>query len=145
MIQLLLWYNWKSWCFNENNRDTKIHILYSGKVWRGESLANLANRLWFAKLKPSILVLTIDNLLADFLIRQTFFRQMLEKSQFAKLSRYTVFCKSMFYLVYSEYNFTAYCIARLTILVHTQAECKSALEKLHKLQFGWANCMQCMY
>ena len=28
-------------------------ILYSGKVWRGESLANLANHLWFAKLKPS--------------------------------------------------------------------------------------------
>ena len=34
------------------------------------------------------LVLTIDNLLADLLVRQTFFRQMFEKSQFAKLSRY---------------------------------------------------------
>ena len=32
------------------------------------------------------LLLTIDNLLADLLIRQTFFYQMLEKSQFAKLS-----------------------------------------------------------
>ena len=30
------------------------------------------------------LVLTIKNLLADLVIRQTFFRQMLEKSQFAK-------------------------------------------------------------
>ena len=40
----------------------------------------------FARLKPSILVLTI-NLLADLLIRQTFFRQIL---QFAKLSRYMV-------------------------------------------------------
>ena len=40
-------------------------------LWR-ESLANLANRSWFAKLKPSRLVLTINNLLADLLIRQTF-------------------------------------------------------------------------
>ena len=31
-------------------------------------------------------ILTIDNLLADLLIRQTFLRQMLEKSQSAKLS-----------------------------------------------------------
>ena len=56
----------------------------------GESLANLANRLQFTKLKPSKLVLTINNLLADLLIRQTFFCQMLETSQFAKLSHYTV-------------------------------------------------------
>ena len=61
-------------------------IPYSGKVWRGESLANLANRLQFAKLKPSKLVVTIDNPLADLLIRQTFFRQTLEKSRFAKHS-----------------------------------------------------------
>ena len=31
------------------------------------------------------LVLTINNLLSDLLIRQTFFHQMLEKGQFAKL------------------------------------------------------------
>ena len=39
------------------------------------------------------LVLTINNLLADLLIFQTFFRQMLENSHFppTKLSRYTVF------------------------------------------------------
>ena len=37
-------------------------------------------------IRQTNLVLTIDNLLADLLIRQTFFRQMLEKSQFAKLS-----------------------------------------------------------
>ena len=41
-------------------------------------MANLANRPWFTKLKPSNLVLTIDNLLADLLIQQIFFRQMLE-------------------------------------------------------------------
>ena len=35
--------------------------------------------------KPSILVLTINNLLTDVLIPQTFFHQMLQKSQFAKL------------------------------------------------------------
>ena len=68
----------------------EIQLPYSGKVWRGESLANLANRSWFAKLKPSNLVVTIDNLLADLLIRQTFLCQMLEKSQFAKLSHYAV-------------------------------------------------------
>ena len=45
---------------------------------------NLANCLLFTKLKPSKLVLTINNLLADLLIRQTFFHQMLKKSQFAK-------------------------------------------------------------
>ena len=61
-------------------------ILYSGRVWRGESLANLANRRWFAKLKPSKWVVTIDNLLAELFIRQTFFRQMLRKGEFAKVS-----------------------------------------------------------
>ena len=40
----------------------------------------------FAKLKPSKLVVTIDNPLTDLFIRQTFFRQMLEKSRFAKHS-----------------------------------------------------------
>ena len=49
-------------------------------------MANLANRPQFAKLKPSKLVLTINNLLADVLIQQTFFRQMLETSEFTKLS-----------------------------------------------------------
>ena len=34
--------------------------------------------------------ITINNLLADLLIRQTLFHQMFETSQFAKLSRYTV-------------------------------------------------------
>ena len=50
-----------------------------------ESLEDLVNRPWFAKLKPSKLVLSINNLLADLLIHQT-----LKKSQFAKLSRYIV-------------------------------------------------------
>ena len=60
-------------CFAKLSRYTvSAFILYSGKVWWRESLANLANRSWFAKLKPSRLVLTINNLLADLLIRQTF-------------------------------------------------------------------------
>ena len=64
-----------------------IHsIPYSGKVWRGESLANLANRRRFAKLKPSKLIPTIDNPMADLFIRQTFFRQTLKNSRFAKHS-----------------------------------------------------------
>ena len=48
-------------------------IPYSGKVWR--IVCDLPNKL----------VLTINNLLADLLICQTFFRQMLKTSQFAKL------------------------------------------------------------
>ena len=59
-------------------------ILYSKKVWLGESLVNLANCPWFAKLKPSKLVPTINNLLAGVLIHQTFFHQMLKKSQSAE-------------------------------------------------------------
>ena len=47
------------------------HLSYSGKVLWGESLTNLANRQWFTKLKPSRLLLTINNLLADLLIYQT--------------------------------------------------------------------------
>ena len=42
------------------------------------------------KLKPSKLVL-INNLLADLLICQTFFRQMLETSQFANVSLHMVY------------------------------------------------------
>ena len=62
------------------------YIPYSGKVWRGESFANLTNRRRFAKLKPSKLIPTIDNPLADLFIRQTFFRQTLKNSGFAKHS-----------------------------------------------------------
>ena len=75
-----------------------IHqIPYSGKVWQGASLANLVNHPWFTKLKPSKLIITINNLLDDLLIHQTLFHQMLEKSQFTKLSPtklscYTVYC-----------------------------------------------------
>ena len=41
-------------------------LQYSGEVWQGKSLLNLANHPWFAKLKPSNcrLVLPINNLLA---------------------------------------------------------------------------------
>ena len=59
-------------------------------IWR-ETLANLTNCPWFTKLKPSKLVLTINNLLADLLIRQTFFCQMLKTSPFAKLFLHTVY------------------------------------------------------
>ena len=46
----------------------------------------MANHLRFAKLKPSKLVVTIDSLLADLFIHQTFLHQMLENSKFAKHS-----------------------------------------------------------
>ena len=73
------------------HRNALTHIPYSRKVWIRESLANLANHPWFAKLKPSKLVPSINNLLADLLIYQTLFRQMLKKSQFAKLSPHQTF------------------------------------------------------
>ena len=43
-------------------------VPYSGKVWWVESLANLVNCLQFAKLKPSKVVVTINNPLADLFI-----------------------------------------------------------------------------
>ena len=61
-------------------------LSYSKKVWQGESLANLANRLRFAKLKPSKLIVTIDNPMSDLFICQTFFRQTFENSRFTKHS-----------------------------------------------------------
>ena len=75
-----------------------VQISYGGKLWQGETLVNLAIRPWFAKLKPFKLVLNINNLLADLLIRQTFFFQMLKTSQFsnvppAKVSLHMVFGK----------------------------------------------------
>ena len=54
-----------------------------GKVGRGEF--DELSMICQAKL-----VLIINNLLDDLLV-QTFFHQMLEKSQFAKLSHYTVY------------------------------------------------------
>ena len=57
--------------------------LYSGKVWRGESLVNCQR---FAKLKPSKLVVTIITLWLNLFIRQTFPHQTLKKSKFAKVS-----------------------------------------------------------
>ena len=72
-------------------------------------MANLANCPPYAKLKPSKLVLTINNLLADLLIHQTFFCQVLKTSQFAKLFHYTVNCYSTFLVAYinSHFHFTA--------------------------------------
>ena len=65
---------------------TYIYIPYGGKVWLGDSLANLANHQRFSKLKPSKVVDAINNPLADLFIRQTFFHHMLEKRKFAKHS-----------------------------------------------------------
>ena len=67
---------WKQACEQSHSicrKDTEL--LYSRKVWQGKGLANLMNCLWFTKLKPYKLVLTINNLLADLLICQTFLNQ----------------------------------------------------------------------
>ena len=54
-----------------------VALPYSGKVWRGKSLVNLANHLGFAKLKPSKFLLIIITLWLNLSIRQTFPDQML--------------------------------------------------------------------
>ena len=77
---LVVWHNKNKMHEIFFSNDYFVYIPYSGKAWREKSLANLANSSWFAKLKPSKLVLTINNLLCDLLIHQTFFCQMLEES-----------------------------------------------------------------
>ena len=44
-------------------------VPYSGRVWRVENLVNLANCLWFAKVKSfKLLLITISNLLHNLFI-----------------------------------------------------------------------------
>ena len=62
----------------------RLLILYSGKVWQVESLANLANILRFTKLEPSKVAVTISDPLADLFIHQSLFHQILENNKFAK-------------------------------------------------------------
>ena len=68
-----------------------VYILYRKKGKFGESSI-------IRQLKPSKLVITINNLLADLLIRQTIFRHILENSPFAKLPRYTVASNNRLYI-----------------------------------------------
>ena len=49
---------------------TKLHCIVG--IFGGERSANLVNHLQFDKLTPSKLVVTINNLLADLFIRQTY-------------------------------------------------------------------------
>ena len=55
-----------------------------GMFDEGESLTNLANHQQFTKLKSSKLVVTINNLLVDLVIRQSYFHQILQPSTFTK-------------------------------------------------------------
>ena len=64
---------------------TKSILPYSGKVWQEESLANLVNCQWFAKLKLSKIEVIIIILWLNLFVRQTFPRQTLKKSKFAKV------------------------------------------------------------
>ena len=63
-------------------------VPYSRKVWRGESLVN---HQWFAKLKPSKLVVIIITLWLNPFIRQTFSYQTLKKGRCAKVSPHQTF------------------------------------------------------
>ena len=84
-------------------------IPYGGKVWWVESLVNLANRLWFPKLKPSKVVVTINNPLNDPFIHQTFSAKCMKRVNFpnilpTKLSRYIIqySYKQMYWLCYTS-------------------------------------------
>ena len=63
---------------------------YNEKVWAGGKFGEFGELSAIHQTKTIRLVLQINNLLADLLIHQTFICQMLETSQFAKLSHYTV-------------------------------------------------------
>ena len=76
----------------------KLHSRYSIV---GKSLANLANRSWFAELKSFKLALTINYLLADLLICQ-FYHQICKNSNFIKLPCHTVVC-NLLYPLYIGY------------------------------------------
>ena len=81
-------------------------ILYSGKLWRGKILANLANRQRFAKLKPSNLVVIIITLWLYLSIRQTFPRQNSKRAN----------CQS-----FTLPNFPAiryFCVAKILVNTH---------------------------
>ena len=71
----------------------QTNIPYGGKVWWVESLANLANSRQFTELKPSKVIVTINNPLADLFICQTIFLKRVKSPNIlpAKLSRYTVY------------------------------------------------------
>ena len=69
-----------------------VHVPYSGKVWWVESLAN---RLQIAKLKPSKVVVTINNTLADLSFAKLSSAKCLKIANLpnilpTKLSHYTV-------------------------------------------------------
>ena len=64
-------------------------ILYSRKVWQGK-FGKFGESSMIHQTKTIQISIYNKHLLADLLIRQTYFCQMLEKSQFVKLSRYMV-------------------------------------------------------
>ena len=76
--------------YNRSHRNNKL--LYSRKVWRGGKFDDFGELSVIHQTKTIRLVLTINNLLADLLIHQTFFCQRLKKSQFTKLSPAKLSC-----------------------------------------------------
>ena len=71
----------------KNRWSFHFRVLYSESVWRVESLVNLANHLWFTKLK---VVVTINNPLADLFSHQTFSAKAW-KSKFTEHSPHQTF------------------------------------------------------
>ena len=81
-------------------KHNQTYLNYSGRILVSPSKIN---RIYYrisgkfgefgvlSAIRQTKLVLTINNLLVDLLIHQTFFRQMLKTSQFAKLSPHQIF------------------------------------------------------
>ena len=68
-----------------NNNPVNMHYSIVGKFGKYGELSMICQTKTI-----QISTYNYNNLLADVLICQTFFRQILKKSQFAKLSRYTI-------------------------------------------------------
>ena len=81
--------------YQMNNFHMKISqftvLPYSGNVWRGESLENLANEHNFAKLKPSKCHMHVTMQWDYTSIRQAFFRHIIYQINFAKHYRHQTF------------------------------------------------------
>ena len=82
----------------------------------GESLVNLVNNQQFAKLKPSKLVVTNNNLLADLFINQTFFAKIF----IYPLSPHIITTKLSLYMVLGNNFNTKLSTLKCSPSVHSQ-------------------------
>ena len=69
-----------------------VRLPYGGKLWRMETLADLANDHKFAKVSSAkILCSILNNIIINIQIRQSLFRQLYFYSKFAKVCTHQSF------------------------------------------------------